>query len=106
MSPLSNPACAKTPPTSDHPIIGDTTQPEEGVCIRKFDRIDIVLEPAQRPPARFRHGPVASAARVLPPAVLRLGQPTAVPNEKSVCSGFPKVLKAVRERDDWSALND
>ena len=47
------------------------------MCLRKFGGIAIVLEPAPCLGARFRHGPVASASRVLRPAVLRLGQPTA-----------------------------
>src|SRR5215831_17971064 len=42
------PSGAKTPPTSDHPIIGGSTEPEKGVYLRKFGRIAIVLEPAQR----------------------------------------------------------
>ncbi len=54
------PSCAKTPPKPDHPPIGGSTQPEEGVRLRQFGPVDIVLEPAQR----LGH---ASAMDPLPP---------------------------------------
>src|SRR5262249_18507028 len=54
------PSGAKTPPKSDHTIIGGSTQPQECLCLRKFGPTDIVLEPGQR----LRH---ASAMNPLPP---------------------------------------